>query len=179
MDWLFWKYYQRARKGRGIIQYTTQHSLRQPFTASYIHHTCERKTRPTIPAICKRNFFSRSRWLFIPYRGILCINQRQKLLNNWRGVLINRRFFSDQTSRRLLSSFTQLGREYSVYLIPCLSDAIDHSRNLLAATNRCYRNVHEKLRSVLWLYESNLYVTSAANQSTIHRLTTSQSDAVM
>ena len=42
------------------------------------------------------------RFFWLPC-GILCIKQRQQLLSYWRGVLIERRYFCDQTSRRLLS----------------------------------------------------------------------------
>ena len=67
--------------------------------------------------------------------GILCVKQPQTLLSNWQGTLINRRYFSVQTSRRFIYSFVQFGREYSAYWIPCLAAAIDHSHNLLAPAN--------------------------------------------
>ena len=95
--------------------------------------------------------FSQSRRLFWLSCGILCIKQCQKFLSNWQEVLIDRRYFSDQKSRRLLFSFLQLGSEYSVYWIPCLAAEIYHSHNLLAATNCCCKNFNEKLPSVLWL----------------------------
>ena len=96
--------------------------------------------------------------------------QRQKLLSNWRGVLIDRSY---------LSSFMQLGREYSAYWISCLAAVIDHSRNSLAAANGCCKILHEQLRyGLLWLKELSLYVTSPANQSSFHGLADSQSDAI-
>ena len=163
MDWLSWKYYQRSRVGSGFcpakcqslkatIHYATfsaatvcsNWKLHAPYVWAHTHYTIHTANLPTIN-------FSHSRGLFGPPFGILCINQSQKLLSSWWGVLIYRSYFSDTKSRMLLSSFMQLGREYLAYWIPCLAAAIDHFRKLLPAANDCYKNLQENFRSLLWL----------------------------
>ena len=60
-------------------------------------------TLPIIPAICKSNFLSVKAVTLTS----LYIKRRQKLLSNWRRRLL--------PSRRLLSSFVKLEKEYSAY----------------------------------------------------------------
>ena len=78
-----------------------------------------------------RATFSQSRRLFWPPCRILFIKQRK---NTW-VTGEDHRYFSAQMSRRMLSTFVQLGREYSAYWIPYLVATIDNSRNLLAAAS--------------------------------------------
>ena len=63
-------------------------------------------------------------------KKLLNITEIATLPKRWRRVSIDHRYISDQTSRRLLSSFVQLGRKYSPYWITCLAAAIDHSRQI-------------------------------------------------
>ena len=130
-------------------QYTTQLYLRQPFVA-----TAATIAVPTIPAIRKRNFFS-VKSVILNFLWHLCINQRQKHLSNWRRVLIYCRYFSDQTSRRLLFSFVQVEIEYSAYWAPCSAAVIDHSHNLSASGKTCMNSCVVYCGFKSWSYASH------------------------
>ena len=64
MDWLSWKYYQRARERRWTIEHCATF-----FLAQQLEVICAKCVNAyilsTIPGNCQRNFF-RSRWIFWP-----------------------------------------------------------------------------------------------------------------
>ena len=110
-------------------------------------------TLQAIPPICKRDFFS------VKVVILTCL---------WH-------FVYQATSKKI----EQLSRSFNwlqIFFWPNVKEAvilihaIDHSRSLLATADGCCKNLHEKLRSVLWLEEFNLYLTSPANQSIIRGL---------
>ena len=115
-----------------------QFSMRQPEVA-YVKRVSQ-STLLTIPAICKRNFFSVKAVILTSFVRLCASSNVKNFWATGEEFWLTADIFSEQTSRRLLSSFVRLWREYSAYRIPCLAATIDHSRNLLAATNGCYKN---------------------------------------
>ena len=69
------------------------------------------------------------------------------LLGNWRAALID--CWPNDKEAFILTRATR--ERILAWWILCIAVAIDHSRKLLAAGDSCYKNLHEKLHSVLWL----------------------------
>ena len=152
MDWLSWKYYQRARERRDTMlkcRSKSHNTLRNFLLGNRLQQlevACAKRvsvyTLPTILAICKRKYFSVKAFILISLWHFV-----HQAMSKTSEQLV-RRFNLSRTLRRLLSSFVKIGRKYSAYWIPYLAAAIYHCCYLLAAANGCCRKLHEKLWSV-------------------------------